>query len=256
VAQQFIDVPREAYVARPAGAITGTVVVPGDKSISHRALLLGAIAKGKTSITGFLRSDDCLATLAAIRSMGVAVADDGSDLTISGAGTDGFLPPSAPLDLGNSGTAMRLLLGVLSAQPFPATLTGDESLRSRPMERVAEPLREMGASIETNEGTAPVKVFGKRPLRAIDFTLPVASAQLKSAVLLAGLWANGRTTVRSPGTSRDHTERMLETFGILHRRRLAGRGRGSPDSGCGRESFALGSAGNSESDGRPDRAAE
>ena len=204
----------EAYVAHPIETIGGTLTVPGDKSISHRALLMGAIAKGETTISGFLRSEDCLATLAAIRSMGVTVADAGDALTISGAGPDGLQQPAGPLDLGNSGTAMRLLLGVLAAQPFSATLTGDASLLQRPMERVAGPLREMGASIDTDQGRAPLNVLGARPLRAIDYSLPVASARLKSAILLAGLWANGRTTVKSPGPSRDHTERMLETMGV------------------------------------------
>jgi 3-phosphoshikimate 1-carboxyvinyltransferase len=204
----------EAYVAHPIDSIGGTVTVPGDKSISHRALLMGGIASGNTTISGFLRSEDCLATLAAIRSMGVTVADTGDELTITGAGPDGLQQPAGPLDLGNSGTAMRLLLGVLAAQPFTATLTGDASLLQRPMERVAGPLREMGASIDTDQGTAPLTVLGARPLRPIEYSLPVASAQLKSAILLAGLWANGRTTVTSPGPSRDHTERMLETMGV------------------------------------------
>ncbi len=204
----------EAYVAHPVESIGGTVAVPGDKSISHRALLMGGIATGNTTVSGFLRSEDCLATLAAIRSMGVTVADEGTRLTITGAGADGLQPPAAPLDLGNSGTAMRLLLGVLAAHPFATTLTGDASLLQRPMERVAGPLREMGASIDTDQGTAPISVLGARPLRPIEYSLPVASAQLKSAILLAGLWANGKTTVKSPGPSRDHTERMLETMGV------------------------------------------
>ena len=175
---------------------------------------MGGIATGRTTISGFLRSEDCLATLAAIRSMGVTVADSGDELTIAGAGPDGLQQPAGPLDLGNSGTAMRLLLGVLAAQPFTATLTGDASLLQRPMERVAGPLREMGASIDTDGGKAPLYVLGARPLRPIDYSLSVASAQLKSAILLAGLWANGRTAVASPGPSRDHTERMLETMGV------------------------------------------
>ena len=175
---------------------------------------MGGIATGDTTVSGFLRSEDCLATLAAIRSMGVTVADAGDELTITGAGPDGLQQPAGPLDLGNSGTAMRLLLGVLAAQPFAATLTGDASLLQRPMERVAGPLREMGASIDTDQGSAPLSVLGTRPLRPLEYSLPVASAQLKSAILLAGLWANGRTTVMSPGPSRDHTERMLETMGV------------------------------------------
>ena len=205
---------RETYLAYPAKRVGGNVAIPGDKSISHRALLLGAVAEGETTISGFLRSEDCLATLAALRAMGVTIEDHDTQLVIAGVGPDGLTKPTASLDLGNSGTAVRLLMGLLAAQPFESTLTGDESLRQRPMERVAEPLRTMGAQIETDEGRAPVRIRGARPLFGVDYTLPVASAQLKSAILLAGLWAEGRTTVRSPAPSRDHTERMLLTMGV------------------------------------------
>ena len=202
------------FVSQPVGIVTGALNVPGDKSISHCALLLSAVAVGNSSIRGFLDSDDCLATLAALRAIGVEVNSNGSEVHICGVGARGLRPASAPLDLGNSGTAVRLLAGLLSAQSFDSTLTGDESLRQRPMERLAVPLRQMGASIETQEGVAPLAIQGGRPLKGIDYTLPVASAQLKSALLLAGLWADGRTIVRSPGPSRDHTERMLETMGV------------------------------------------
>ncbi len=210
--QHPLDPSREAYLAHPVERVGGTVVIPGDKSISHRALLLGAVAEGATTISGFLRSEDCLATLAAVRAMGVTVDED-PQMTVMGVGPDGLTEPAAPLDLGNSGTTMRLLMGLLAAQPFESVVTGDESLRRRPMERVAEPLRAMGARIATDQGRAPVRIRGARPLRGVDYTLPVASAQLKSAILLAGLWAEGRTTVRSPAPSRDHTERMLLTMG-------------------------------------------
>jgi len=203
------------FVSQPVGTVTGALNVPGDKSISHRALLLSAVAVGKSSIRGFLNSDDCLATLAALRATGVEINSNGSEVHVCGVGASGLRPPPAPLDLGNSGTAVRLLAGVLSAQSFDSILTGDESLRQRPMERVAAPLRQMGASIHTQEDTAPLVIQGGRPLKGIDYTLPVASAQLKSALLLAGLWADGRTIVRSPGPSRDHTERMLETMGVV-----------------------------------------
>ena len=205
----------EMFVSQPVGTVTGSLNVPGDKSISHRALLLSAVAVGNSSIRGFLNSDDCLATLAALRATGVEINSKGSNVHVCGVGANGLRPPPAPLDLGNSGTAVRLLAGVLSAQSFDSILTGDESLRQRPMERVAVPLRQMGASIQTQEDAAPLAIQGGRPLKGIDYTLPVASAQLKSALLLAGLWADGRTIVRSPGPSRDHTERMLETMGVV-----------------------------------------
>jgi 3-phosphoshikimate 1-carboxyvinyltransferase len=205
----------ERFVTRPQARAGGEITVPGDKSISHRALLLGAVADGPTVVRGFLRSDDCLATLGALRALGVAIEEEPRSgcLTVHGKGMGGLRAPSRALDLGNSGTALRLLAGVLAAQPFECELTGDESLRTRPMERVAEPLREMGAVITTRAGRAPLRITGTSTLKAIDYTQPVASAQVKSAVLLAGLWAAGRTIVRSPAPSRDHTERMLLGMG-------------------------------------------
>lgn len=207
--------PQPAILARPASAVAGSISVPGDKSISHRAVLLGAVAEGLSTVRGFLRGEDCLATLAAMRALGVRVEDDGDVLQIHGAGPDGLRPACAPLDLGNSGTALRLLAGIMAAQDFDSELTGDASLRRRPMERIAAPLRAMGARIETTEGCAPLRVTGGARLRGIDYVLPVASAQIKSALLLAGLWARGRTTIHSPGLTRDHTERMLQTMGVL-----------------------------------------
>jgi 3-phosphoshikimate 1-carboxyvinyltransferase len=203
-----------AILARPAAAIGGIAYVPGDKSISHRAVLLGAVADGDTRVRGFLRGEDCLATLAAMRALGVVIDDDGDALCIHGVGLYGLKRPSAALDLGNSGTALRLLAGVLAAQPFDSELTGDASLRRRPMERIAIPLRAMGARVATTAGLAPLRIGGGARLGGIDYELPVASAQIKSAVLLAGLWAYGATTVRSPRPSRDHTERMLKTMGV------------------------------------------
>ncbi len=208
------DERQPAIVARPATRIGGTIDVPGDKSISHRAVLLGAVADGKTTVRGFLRGEDCLATLAAMRALGVHVDDSGETLVIHGVGHAGLEPAVAPLDLGNSGTALRLLAGILAAQPFASELTGDASLRRRPMERIAEPLRAMGANIATTRGYPPLRITAAQSLHGIDYALPVASAQIKSAVLLAGLWAQGQTTVRSPGPSRDHTERMLQAMGV------------------------------------------
>jgi 3-phosphoshikimate 1-carboxyvinyltransferase len=195
--------------------VGGRITVPGDKSISHRALMLGAVAEGTTTVHGFLASEDCLATQAALEAMGVHIVREADGrVHIRGVGLDGLHRPTKTLDLGNSGTAIRLLMGLLAGQPFDSELTGDASLRQRPMERVAAPLREMGARIETGTGgKPPVKIYGGARLRGIDYALPMASAQVKSALLLAGLTARGTTTVRSPGPSRDHTERMLETMG-------------------------------------------
>jgi 3-phosphoshikimate 1-carboxyvinyltransferase len=201
------------FCAHPTKEIRGRIAVPGDKSISHRALMLAAIAEGTTRIRGFLEAEDCIATRRALEALGVAIADADGALQVSGAGPSGLSAPRRPLDLGNSGTAMRLMAGLLAGQPFDSELTGDASLRRRPMERVAAPLRRMGARISTHDGRAPIRIEGGAQLRGIDCELPVASAQLKSALLLAGLYARGLTVVRSPGPSRDHTERMLSALG-------------------------------------------
>jgi 3-phosphoshikimate 1-carboxyvinyltransferase len=203
------------FIAAPIGTVDGTISVPGDKSISHRAVMLGAVADGSSKISGFLRGEDCLATLRAFEALGVAVGH-GSDgrLTIHGRGLEALRTPSGPLDLGNSGTAMRLLAGLLAGLPFEVELTGDDSLRSRPMQRIADPLAAMGARIATTAGRAPLIVGGGSKLRSIDYSLPIASAQVKSAILLAGLSASGTTIVRSPGPARDHTERMLAAMGV------------------------------------------
>ena len=203
------------FFVRPGGVLQGTVQVPGDKSISHRSIMLGAIADGVTEVTGFLEGEDALATMNAFRAMGVAIAGpQAGRVTIRGVGKHGLKAPGRPLDCGNSGTTMRLLSGLLAGQGFAATLTGDESLRRRPMGRVARPLAEMGARIETETGgLPPVRILPSKPLHGIHYDLPVASAQVKSAVLLAGLYATGETAVTEPEPTRDHTERMLAAFG-------------------------------------------
>jgi 3-phosphoshikimate 1-carboxyvinyltransferase len=203
------------YIVGPGGKVEGEITVPGDKSISHRALMLGGIAEGVTDITGFLAGEDCLATLRALQAMGVEIErPEEEHVIVRGAGLAGLQPAAAALDMGNAGTAMRLFMGLLAPQRFGSTLIGDESLMRRPMERVAGPLRLMGADIKTDAGHPPVRIEGGHSLRAIEYTLPVASAQVKSAVLLAGLQATGRTRVTEPAPSRDHTERMLRAFGV------------------------------------------
>ena len=199
----------------PQAVAGGTITVPGDKSVSHRALMLGSIADGTTRIGGFLAGEDCLATLAACRAMGVAIErPDPTHVVVHGVGLHGLRAPRGELDLGNSGTAMRLMCGLLAGQPFDSTLTGDASLSGRPMSRVIRPLEAMGASIESRDGKPPLCIRGGRTLTGIDYDLPMASAQVKSCVLLAGLYAAGRTTVREPDVTRDHTERMLRTMGV------------------------------------------
>ncbi len=203
------------YTVRAGGPLSGTITVAGDKSISHRAVILGALARGRSEITGLLEGEDVLGTVAAFRALGVSIEGPHEGrLVVEGVGLHGLQAPVGPLDLGNSGTSMRLLAGLLSAQPFGTRLVGDESLMRRPMERVAAPLRMMGAVIETGEGgRPPLHIVGGRALTGIEYRLPVASAQVKSAILLAGLYAKGRTTVIEPAPSRDHSERMLAGFG-------------------------------------------
>jgi 3-phosphoshikimate 1-carboxyvinyltransferase len=204
------------YLARPSRMIQGSLRVPGDKSISHRALMLGAIADGSTAISGFLASEDCLATLAALRSLGVAIERPGeTDVHVTGAGHAGLRAPAAALDMGNAGTAMRLSMGLLAGQGFDSTLIGDSSLMRRPMERVAQPLRSMGARIDTRDGRPPVRIHGGSRLSAIEYQMPIASAQVKSALLLAALYAEGTSRITEPAPTRDHTERMLRAFGVM-----------------------------------------
>ncbi len=201
------------YLVQAGGLLRGRVRVPGDKSISHRAVILGALSDGQTEVTGLLEGADVLATIAAFRSMGVRIHGPAAgQLRIEGVGLHGLQAPTAPLDCGNSGTAMRLLAGVLAGQKFSSTLVGDTSLQRRPMGRVMTPLAAMGARIQAEEGRAPLHLQGTN-LHGIDYTLPMASAQVKSAILLAGLYAEGRTCVREPAPTRDHSERMLRGFG-------------------------------------------
>ncbi len=198
----------------PGGQLTGRVGVPGDKSISHRAIMLGAIADGETEITGFLEGADSLATLAAFRAMGVDIeGPEQGRVTIKGVGLDGLQPPASPLDMGNSGTAMRLMTGLLAGQTFASTLTGDASLSRRPMRRITDPLTRMGARIGATEaGTAPLRITPVAGLTGLDYVLPVPSAQVKSSLLLAGLYSRAPTCITEPAPTRDHTERMLRAF--------------------------------------------
>ncbi len=201
---------------RAVRRLGGIVVVPGDKSISHRAALFGAVATGVTEIHGLLEGEDCLRTLAAVAALGVEVTRKApGHYVIQGAGLEGLTEPESVIDCGNSGTSARLLLGLLAGQPFAATLTGDDSLRRRPMDRVVEPLGRMGARVLGRSGgrRLPLVIAGARPLAPIRHQAPVASAQVKSAILLAGLWASGPVSVVESARSRDHTERMLAAFG-------------------------------------------
>ncbi len=215
---------RTRFLIQPGGQLKGTLRVPGDKSISHRAVMLGAIAEGVTRVTGFLEGEDCLATLNAMRAMGVfAEGPDKGRLLIRGVGKNGLKAPDGPLDLGNSGTSMRLLAGLLSGQNFDVTLSGDDSLSRRPMRRVTRPLESMGARIETSAGgTPPVRIKAGAGLHGIAYEMPMASAQVKSCLLLAGLYASGTTCVSEPAPTRDDTERMLTGFGYPVQRHANG----------------------------------
>jgi 3-phosphoshikimate 1-carboxyvinyltransferase len=203
------------FEAHPARCVSGSMAVPGDKSISHRAMMLSGIADGTSEVTGFLASEDCLASLSAMRALGVRIEQPSpTHVVIHGVGLRGLQDARRVLDMGNAGTAMRLFTGLLSAQAFDSRLIGDASLMRRPMERVAKPLREMGADVRTHGGTPPVDIGGGRRLHGIEYRMPVASAQVKSAVLLAALYADAATTVIAPALSRDHSERMLAGCGV------------------------------------------
>ncbi|MEX2117072.1 MAG: 3-phosphoshikimate 1-carboxyvinyltransferase [Bacteroidota bacterium] len=193
----------------PAKSIVGTFDVPGDKSISHRALLVASIADGVSSLHNLLQAQDPESTIRCLRSLGVKITRNGETTEVYGQGLNGFRRPTADLDAGNSGTTMRLLSGILAGQPFESTITGDESLRNRPMQRVVDPLTRMGAVISSQKGKPPLTIQGKNPLDAISHTLQVPSAQVKSAILLAGLFAEGATTITEKVITRDHTERLL-----------------------------------------------
>lgn len=197
-----------------SNGLKGEVKIPGDKSISHRAVMLGALAKGTTKITDFLQGADCLSTMECFRRMGIQIQNTSGEVLVHGQGLHGLAAPSDLLNVGNSGTTIRLLSGILAPQPFSATLTGDASIQKRPMKRVMEPLSQMGAKIKSlsGNGCAPLRISGT-PLKGIHYKTPVASAQVKSCILFAGMYADGATTVTEPVLSRDHSERMLEHFG-------------------------------------------
>lgn len=203
------------FIAAPGGQLRGKIRVPGDKSVSHRSIMFGALAEGTTEVAGFLEGEDCLRTLQAFRDMGVQIeGPEHNRVLIHGVGLHGLKPPAGPVDVGNAGTSMRLLAGILAGQSFDSELVGDESLSRRPMRRVTEPLTLMGAKIETPpSGTPPLKIKGGNPLHGIGYALPMASAQVKSCLLLAGLYAKGVTSITEPAPTRDHTERMLQGFG-------------------------------------------
>ncbi len=200
-------------IIRPAGAVSGSLTLPGDKSISHRYSLLSSIAQGRSVIHNYSTGADCHSTLGALRGLGISVEEQGTDVTIMGQGLNGYRAPSADLDAGNSGSLIRMIAGILAAQPFTSRIIGDESLSGRPMRRIMDPLAQMGANIEARDGRFPPLTIHGAQLRSLDYTLPVASAQVKTCVLFAGLFAEGETTVREPVRSRDHTEIALREFG-------------------------------------------
>ena len=206
----------ENKTIQPAGRVGGTLDVPGDKSISHRAVILGALSVTSAKVRHFLAAEDCLSTVEAFRAMGIRIERDKEELSIHGKGLDGLREPKGPIDCGNSGTTARLLMGVLTGQPFEVELTGDASLSRRPMGRVIEPLSQMGAYFTNgkNPGCLALKIHGCHRVRPISWKTPVASAQVKSAILLAGLYASGQTEVQEPFLSRDHTERLLRACGV------------------------------------------
>ena len=206
----------EQFIARPRASLRGSLRVPGDKSISHRSIMLGAIATGTTRVSGFLEGADAISTMNVFRALGVSIdgPHDGH-VVVEGVGLHGLRAPAGPLDCGNSGTSMRLLCGLLAGQGFETTLIGDASLSRRPMKRVTDPLARMGARIDTHDGRPPLQIHAPAGrLHGVDYTLPVASAQVKSALMLAGLYAEGATRITEPAPTRDHTERMLSAFGI------------------------------------------
>ncbi|HVI26562.1 MAG TPA: 3-phosphoshikimate 1-carboxyvinyltransferase [Xanthomonadaceae bacterium] len=206
--------PRRDWLAFPGAPLRGALGVPGDKSVSHRAVMLAAIADGDSRVDGFLEGEDTRATAAILARLGVEIATPAPGVRlVRGVGLHGLRAPSAPLDCGNAGTGMRLLAGLLAGQRFDSALTGDPSLSRRPMGRVIEPLARMGARIDAEAGLPPLRIHGGQALHGIDYALPVASAQVKSALLLAGLYAHGETRIREPHPTRDYTERMLRAFG-------------------------------------------
>lgn len=204
------------FHAQPAGPVNGDITIPGDKSISHRSIMFASLAEGTSHIRGFLPGQDCLATMNAFKAMGVEIQgpDENNNVVVNGVGMHGLTAPTEALDVGNSGTSIRLLSGILAGQSFASEMIGDESLNKRPMMRVVNPLQQMGANISAaDDGTPPINIDAASELKAINYPLPMASAQVKSCVLLAGMYAEGTTVVTEPGITRDHTERMLKAFG-------------------------------------------
>ncbi len=201
-------------IIKPAHSLKGEIHIPGDKSISHRSVMFGALANGMTEVTHFLQGADCLSTISCFQKLGIPIENTNGCIRIQGKGLHGLRPPACVLDVGNSGTTMRLLSGILAGQPFSSTLNGDTSIQKRPMKRIITPLREMGAAVSGADGTdcAPLFINGA-PLHGIDYQSPVASAQVKSCILLAGLYADTKTSVTEPSLSRNHTELMLRSFG-------------------------------------------
>ena len=203
------------FTIQKGNGLKGEISVPGDKSISHRAIMLASLANGNSEISGFLEGEDCLATIEVFKNMGVNISKNEEKFVVEGRGLHGLASPSSPLDFRNSGTSVRLCSGVLAAQQFSSTLLGDSSLSSRPMTRITEPLELMGANtISTEEGTLPIRIEPVESLKSIKYSLPVASAQVKSCILFAGLYSKGITEIEEKVTTRDHTERMLNQFGI------------------------------------------
>ena len=199
----------------PGESLTGEIKIPGDKSISHRAVMCASIASGSSNLIGFLESDDCLATLDAFKELGVKVSKEEGSITIKGLGLKGFTPPSEPLYLGNSGTSMRLISGILAGQDFESILTGDESLLKRPMARITEPLNEHGFNLVTeSEGTPPIRILPSGNFKKIEYQLPIASAQVKSCLMFAALFSSEKSIIKEPLITRDHTERMFKEFGV------------------------------------------
>ena len=223
---------KQTLVSSVTSGLDGILNVPGDKSISHRSLILSSMAIGQTKIEGLLRSEDVLSTLHAMQQLGVRIADDldKNVITVKGIGTCGFNSPNNPLDLGNSGTGVRLIMGAIAGQPLTASLTGDASLSARPMKRVTDPLQQMGAQIaylpkNQKKGLLPVKITGADPALPLSYATQVASAQIKSAIMLAGLNARGATIITEPCISRDHTEGMLRHFGVEVEQKILADGR-------------------------------
>ena len=202
------------FLIRNGQGLKGEIMIPGDKSISHRAIILSSLAEGTSKIYGLLEGEDCLATIEVFRDMGIKIINKEGVYSIEGNGLRGLDAPKKPLDFGNSGTSIRLCSGILSAQNFRSTLVGDSSLSSRPMQRIVEPLTDMGAKITSNKGTLPLNISPTDSLKSIDYLLPVASAQVKSCIMLAALYAEGVTKIEEGAVTRDHTENMFEQFGI------------------------------------------